>query len=75
MVFPPGRGRSSGGGIPDNKLNVDSDAISIGQPYAMSGARMAVHALIAGKRVGAKYVVVAMCAGGGQGAAGLFEVY
>ena len=62
-------------GIPDDRLNVDGGAISIGHPYGMSGARMVMHALIAGKRIGAKYVVVTMCVGGGQGAAGLFEVY
>ena len=61
-------------GIPDEKLNVNGGAISIGHPYGMSGARMAGHALIEGKRRGAKYVVCTMCIGGGQGAAGLFEV-
>jgi acetyl-CoA C-acetyltransferase len=61
-------------GIPNDKLNVDGGAISIGHPYGMSGARMVGHALIEGKRRGAKRVVVTMCIGGGQGAAGLFEV-
>jgi len=62
-------------GIPDELLNVNGGAISIGHPYGMSGSRMTGHALIEGKRRGAKYVVITMCVGGGQGAAGLFEVY
>ncbi|MCH7537763.1 MAG: acetyl-CoA C-acyltransferase [Proteobacteria bacterium] len=60
--------------IPNDKLNVDGGAISIGHPYGMSGARMVGHALLEGKRRGAKYVVCTMCVGGGQGAASLFEV-
>ena len=61
-------------GIPNDILNVNGGAISIGHPYGMSGARMVGHALIEGKRRGAKYVVCTMCIGGGQGAASLFEV-
>ena len=61
-------------GIPNELLNVNGGAISIGHPYGMSGARMVGHALIEGKRRGARYVVCTMCIGGGQGAASLFEI-
>ncbi len=61
-------------GIPDDRLNVDGGAISIGHPFGMSGARLAGHALIEGRRRGVRYAVVSMCIGGGMGAAGLFEL-
>src|SRR5437763_16876160 len=61
-------------GIPDDRLNVNGGAIAVGHPYGVTGARLVGHALIEGKRRGVKYVVATMCIGGGQGAAGLFEV-
>jgi len=61
-------------GIPNERLNVNGGAIAVGHPYGVSGARLAGHALIEGKRRGVKFVVVTMCIGGGMGAAALFEV-
>ena len=61
-------------GIPHERINVNGGAIAVGHPYGVSGARLVGHALIEGKRRGAKYAVVTMCVGGGQGAAGLFEI-
>jgi len=61
-------------GIPNDRFNVDGGAISIGHPYGMSGNRLAVHALVEGRRRGVKYAVLTMCVGGGMGAAALFEV-
>jgi len=62
-------------GIPDERLNVNGGAISIGHPFGMTGARLAGHILLEGKRRGAKYAVVTMCIAGGMGAAGLFEIF
>ncbi len=62
-------------GIPDDRLNVDGGSIAIGHPYGMSGARMVGHALIEGKRRGARHVITTMCVGGGMGAAALFEIF
>jgi acetyl-CoA C-acetyltransferase/acetyl-CoA acyltransferase len=62
-------------GIPAERLNVNGGAISIGHPFGMTGARLAGHVLIEGRRRGVKYAVVTMCIAGGMGAAGLFEIY
>ena len=62
-------------GIPNERLNVNGGAISVGHPFGMTGARLAGHVLLEGRRRGAKYAVVTMCIAGGMGAAGLFEIY
>jgi len=62
-------------GIPDERLNVNGGAISIGHPFGMTGARLAGHVLLEGRRRGVKYAVVTMCIAGGMGAAGLFEIF
>ena len=62
-------------GIPDERLNVNGGAISVGHPFGMTGARLAGHVLLEGRRRKARYAVVTMCIAGGMGAAGLFEIY
>jgi acetyl-CoA acetyltransferase family protein len=62
-------------GIPDERLNVNGGAISIGHPFGMTGARLAGHILLEGRRRGVKHAVATMCIGGGMGAAGLFEIF
>ena len=62
-------------GIPMDRLNVDGGSIALGHPFGVTGARLAGHVLIEGRRRGARYAVVTMCVGGGMGAAGLFEIY
>jgi acetyl-CoA C-acetyltransferase len=62
-------------GIPDELLNVNGGSIALGHPFGMTGARLAGHVLIEGKRRGAKYAVATMCIAGGMGAAGLFEIF
>ena len=62
-------------GIDNDKLNVNGGSISVGHPFGMTGARMTGHLMIEGKRRSAKLGVVTMCIGGGQGAAGLFEIF
>ncbi len=62
-------------GIPDDRLNVNGGAISVGHPFGMTGARLAGHVLLEGRRRKARYAVVTMCIAGGMGAAGLFEIF
>ena len=61
-------------GIPMERLNVNGGAIALGHPFGVTGARLAGHVLLEGRRRGARYAVVTMCVGGGMGAAGLFEM-